>query len=1054
MSKIGEYRRKAYELLYSSPLCEYAERSSKKNAMNVLILGNGWMGNEIFKAAFWAGQSVNTELNITVASQNAEEYEKAVLAADECAPFPALRQYIEKKHYANVRFVNVDVEEGIDESGLTPLGFEKNRYNYVVVSLGDAEHNWIAASEIVSGISKSQANGQRYTGKIIIHVFNEFSVNISREDQISLIQYGSENGIEISFFGGAVEKENDELNRIARNINFAYEMKYDQRANKNQADQKFAESLKREFIDSPTDYGIGDTSIISNFLGADYAADSSFAAVVHIPVKLEVCRIAVPDKDPIDTLKEAIRKKNGLYRKLIALEHRRWNAYTIMRGFRAPTVEEETKILYHDGNTHQAKKERLHICLCDCTENIALEQDFDRVYREWLDRKCPSNYPSELDRASLRVHQLTGQLVSKIRIDSITGKIKGENAVYSNLRHSILKLANDEDHSLALYQRSLSEAIAYSESSSDGEKENLDTVDKELMPFKVFNARTDFFGLDQQLVEMLPFALWYRVKNKTVLTVRDGSVTAAYDVIVPTLFCAENAIFIGKTVGSTRYQKSIESYFKSRGNNTNARFLRLTFMSLDTVFDSLDAQIQTYGAENIVINCVPNRSVEAFLAIGKLMGKYPGMLSVVQYVPNKGIVSFSDDKNIGIGLDNKSYSFSEYVQLMGGKVVNEYSMLYDSTQYDKLVSLFKEYCDSLKIQGADGKQKSFHPWAVMTRLLASAAKDHVLEADYQFKSNHVVLNYHGDFQVSLFTSAKIGNTLRQLQDYQILDDYTAQLAGDIVSVTFSCVDADIVEVLKIFEKDRADEAAEYKGLKFIPLNGGLKITDRSVQGMRLYDPLEDQLQIETKISFMRDLLKLGYISNLEIDDEGAASFCFKDEATMHLFKTQGAVFELIVYYFMRESGMFDAVETGVKISWDVDEELQEDVLLNAIKDSPCRGYGQYMDARRKLLYSSKKKPQSVMNEVDVIGITGMEGVMVSCKTSDKDSMQWIYEIKSVSDRFQSKGVMAISSDYSQAGNNAFLERAKQMNVPVWGTETLWNPEKMRKALQDVVNGFR
>lgn len=1050
MTKIGEYRLKAYELLYANPLAGYIETKMKKKSINVLILGNGWMGNEIFKAAFWAGQSIDTELNITVASQNAEEYGKRILATGENSLFPALKQYTVEKQYANLRFINIDVEEGLDGAGLDPLEFQKFHYNYVVVSLGDADHNWIAASEIITRINNSKYSGQLYTGNVVVNIFNEFSESISIEDQNELVRYGRENKIEVSFFGDKIEEINDELNRIAKNINYAYAMKYDQRANRDKADAVFADSLKREFIDSPVEYCTGNTDIIANFLGADYVADSSFAAVVHIPMKLEICKIIVPNMNPLDTLKESIRKKNDLYRKLVALEHRRWNAYTIMRGFRAPTTQEETDILYHDGNTHQAKKEHLHICLCDCKENIVLEQDYDRIYREWLDKKCPSDYPSELDRASLRVHQITGQLASKIKIEAITSKIKGESVAYSNLRRAILKLANDEDQSLSLYQRSLSEAIEYSETTSDGVIEVITVIDKELMPFKVFNARTDFFGLDQQLIEMLPFILWYRKENGTILTVSDGSVTATYDVIVPTLFCADNAIFIGKTVGSNRYQKSIQAYFINRGNNTKSSFLKLTSMNVNNIFESLDEQIQKYGAENIVINCVPNRSVEASLAIGKLMEKYPKMLSVVQYVPNKGVVSFSDDNNIGIGLDNKSYSFSEFVQLMGGQVINEYSVLYDSTQYDNLISLFKEYCDSFKIQVEEGKQKSFNTWTVMTRMLASSAKDYVVEANHSFKSNNIILNYQGDFTASLFASAKIGDTLCQLQEYRIITDYEETWIGDTVQVVFSYMDEEVADVFAIFEKNSNDETSRYKGLKFIPLNGGLKITNRLVNRMHLYDPMEAQQQIEAKINFMKDLLGNGYISGLEIDDEGSASFVFKDEATMHLLKTQGAIFELIVYHMMRESGMFDTVETGVKISWDVDEVPQEEALLNEIKELSGLGYSQYMDERRKVLYSYNKTAQSVMNEVDVIGIIGMQGVMVSCKTSDKDSMQWIYEIKSVSDRFQSTGVMAISSNYSNIGNSAFLERAKQMNIPVWGTDTLWSPEKIRNALRNIV----
>ena len=1048
MAKIGEYRLKAYELLYAYPLSDFVETGAKKRSINLLILGNGWMGNELFKAAFWAGQSVDTELNITVASQNAEEYGEKILATGSGAFFPALREYAEKKHYANLRFIDVDVKDGLDGMGLDLLEFEKYHYNYVVISLGDAEHNWLAASEIASKISRSK-DGSQGNRRIIIHVFNEFSENISQEDQISLVDYGNENGIAISFFGEISKDSEDELNRIAKNINFAYTMKYDQRANRDQTDEGFVNSLRRVFIDSPTDYEIGDTGIISNFLGADYTADSSFAAVVHIPVKLEICRNAFPDSNPIYTLKEAIHKRNVLYRKLVALEHRRWNAYTIMRGFRAPTIKEEVEILYHYGNTHQAKNDRLHICLCDCTDNIVLEHDFDRVYREWLNRKCPADYPSELDRASLRVHQLAGQLTSKIRVDSITDKIKENRTVYNNLRQAILKLANDEAHSLVLYQRSLADAIACS--GSDAEKEMLSAIDREMMPFKVFNARTDFLGLDQQLIEMLPFALWYRAENRTVLTVSDGTVTATYDVIIPTLFCAENAVFIGKTVGSTRYQNSIETYFKSRGNNTSPLFLRLDVISVETLFICMDEQIKKYGAENIVINCVPNRSVEASLAIGKLMEKYRGAIDVVQYLPNKGVVTFSDDRNIGIGLDNKNYSLSEYVLLMGGKIVNEYSALYDTTQYNSLISLFKVYCDSVKVQSTDGKQKNFNPWAVMTRLLSSAAKDYVWETNRQFSNENMILPYQGKFQRKLFLSSRIGDVLRKLQEYQIIDAYAEQTVDDIVNVTFSYVDIEIVDLLKQFEKDHEGEDARYKGLKFIPLNGGLKITNRLVTGMQLYDPLEDQFQVDSKISFMKDLLTLGYISKFGIDDNGVTTFVFKDEATMHLLKNQGTVLELIVYHFMRESGLFDDVETGVKISWDMDEDSQEDILRKYIRNSSTQlGYTQYMDSRQQVLYNCKRKKQSVLNEVDVIGINGMESVMVSCKTSDKDSMQWLYEIRSVSDRFLSKGVMAISSDFSRADNSAFLERAKQMNIPVWGTDTLWSPEKMRNALRDIV----
>src|SRR5699024_4342346 len=95
-------------------------------------------------------------------------------------------------------------------------------------------------------------------------------------------------------------------------------------------------------------------------------ADSSFAFAVHIPVKLAACREMFPERDPMIVLREAVQEKSDLYWKLVSLEHRRWNAYVVMRGFRTPNVKEEKTLLYHNGNTHQDKQRLLHMSLCEC----------------------------------------------------------------------------------------------------------------------------------------------------------------------------------------------------------------------------------------------------------------------------------------------------------------------------------------------------------------------------------------------------------------------------------------------------------------------------------------------------------------------------------------------------------------------------------------------------------------------------------------------------------------------------------------------------------------
>lgn len=1046
MAKIGVYRLRIYDLLYEKPICNYAESTGKKKQNNVLILGTGWTGNEAFKAAFWAGQALDTELNITVASQNATAYKEQVLSTKSDAYMPALKKYAEQKHYANLKFIDIDVEEGVDAAGLAPLDFAANRYNYIIISLGDAEYNWLAASELITQIGATRSGKESNPFGVVVNVFNEFSDNIGADEQAMLAEHGEENGIEVHFFGNE-SVTGTELDRIARNINFSYGMKYDQRINKKKSDEQFEASRMAEFVESPMDYEIGDVNVAANFIGAKYAADSSFASVVHIPVKLAMCKDSEPKKNPLNILKEAIRKKNKLYWKLVALEHRRWNAYTVTRGFRAPTLQEEETLLYRDGNTHQDKQRLLHMCLCDCGEKASLDNEFDHQYALWLKKKCPANDPSELDRASLRAHQLTEKLSEKIDSDAILRQIVGNNTEYSNLRRSILKLVNDEDNSLVLYQKSFEAAKEYAENISGEEVHQLDEADEMLSVVKIRNARMDFFSLDEQLVEMLPFVLWYGNKYGTVITISDGMSTTMHDVIIPTLFCAQNAVFIGKAVSSRKYQEAISTYFESRGGNITPQFITLSSMDMDTVYECLEEQIEKYGHHDLIINCVPNKGYDAVLAVGRLIEKYPRAINAVQYLPEKGILSFSADKNIGVGLDNKNFSLSEYIQLMGGRVENEYDKLYDTREYESLMELFKKYCEPTRYKKGDGKtQGSFNTWAVVTKFFAQSAKDTHYEDKIKKNLEGDVLQYTGTFSENVFRDSMIGNTLSQLQAYHIIQGYSDWTVDKVVTVRFEYVNPEIAALMHQFEQDTITEEDTYKSLKFIPMNGGLKISNRYVQQAPILAEGETDAHRKVKLAFLQDLSRRGYIINLAIDDNGdTVSFVFRDDSTMHLIKTQGLIFELVVYYLMRESGQFDDVETGVKIAWDAEDVPQKQQLLEELNMSSFGdlGYSNYVRARGEVIRRAIiQEGQSVKNEVDIIALRGMNATMVSCKTSDSDNMQWVYEIKAVSDHFQSTGVMAVASDYTEKNRASFVERAKQMNVPLWGTETLWDPKKM------------
>lgn len=106
------------------------------------------------------------------------------------------------------------------------------------------------------------------------------------------------------------------------------------------------------------------------------------------------------------------------------------------------------------------------MCLCDCGAKVLLTNDFDHQYDSWIRKKCPANDSSELDRASLRAHQLTRTPSSRIDIEEGIHLVVGNSTEYSNLRRAIFKLANDDDNLLVLYRKESETAMEYATSIS------------------------------------------------------------------------------------------------------------------------------------------------------------------------------------------------------------------------------------------------------------------------------------------------------------------------------------------------------------------------------------------------------------------------------------------------------------------------------------------------------------------------------------------------------------------------------------------------------------
>ena len=285
-----------------------------------------------------------------------------------------------------------------------------------------------------------------------------------------------------------------------------------------------------------------------------------------------------------------------------------------------------------------------------------------------------------------------------------------------------------------------------------------------------------------------------------------------------------------------------------------------------------------------------------------------------------------------------------------------------------------------------------------------------------------------------------------------MSNYREQKEGRLLEISFVYRDTTLETLLRTFEAGQIRPEHLYQTLKFLPVNDGLKLSDRQVRDQQLFLPTDPEEMILAKSAFLRRMEEKKFLSGLEIDADGRASFVFKDNLTMNLFRKQGSIFELVVYNLLRESGMFDDIETGVKIAWDAEKNPADQVLLRLLNEpgSEAFGYRDYVSMRKKVL--ARRTERTVENEIDVIAVKDMNPVFLSCKTGANPEMGWLYEINSIAEHFQAAGVMVASSNFDQKARSMLRERAAQMKVPLWGTETLWDPDRLREALRHLIHG--
>ncbi len=387
---VNVYRNLATNLLSSIPL--YETKVNCKNKDNVLdiyftILGTGKIGTEMFLAAYWMGQMLDTNLHITVVSDESEEsftgrinyinpdildtsvaghnilsYNKHGETAKPYFSFSYSRQIISGDN------ILVLLNSKINNSSARIKDSD-----YFVVALGADDENIAVAEKLRQKVSEYHLEQQQKKTIIAYAVYDSDLCEMLNSRRFYNNLPGSNADIFMHAFGNLSEEYSP------KNV-----FMQDERA--------MAESLAYRYYDSSSARVVKldenrKNKIIKKLLKDEYSHSANISRSLHIFYKvfsagiIEKSLFDYSDADFSEYMKESGRylttfagtdfikdkaEKKRMYDRLAWLEHRRWCAFMRTRGFRATDA---FSVYCDKTGDHKNVSLKLHPFLVECDEN-------------------------------------------------------------------------------------------------------------------------------------------------------------------------------------------------------------------------------------------------------------------------------------------------------------------------------------------------------------------------------------------------------------------------------------------------------------------------------------------------------------------------------------------------------------------------------------------------------------------------------------------------------------------------------------------------------------
>lgn len=386
---VQSYRNLISNLLVDVPLYEPLIGKTRDNSGNqdltVTILGTGNIGTEMFLSTYWLGQILDCNLKINVISQETEkefwnkiDYVNPEIKHTTIENDPILR--INRKGdmakvYCKVEYIQCDVKSSEFVSYLTEQNDNILDTDYFLVSLGSDEENISVANTVRRYIGQYHISLKKTIKTVIAYVVydSELSKTLNRKKFYSFVNGSAD--VYMQAVGSLYDVYSvrnvflTEHEPFAEKIYDAYsaiqnreERAQEHRMGKKNDYERWADLARGMHIKYKV-YSMG----MLDFSLFDYP-DSDDAYKKELSKAYAEYKKVVSGDIELDESTEAGNEHLKLLHRMAWLEHRRWNAFTRVKGFRT-TADYDTYAIPGVKGSYKQMDIKLHPCLVECDQN-------------------------------------------------------------------------------------------------------------------------------------------------------------------------------------------------------------------------------------------------------------------------------------------------------------------------------------------------------------------------------------------------------------------------------------------------------------------------------------------------------------------------------------------------------------------------------------------------------------------------------------------------------------------------------------------------------------